>query len=196
MEQAQIEVDFSVGSLTLSSLPSGSLNFVEADSPVRKGNTDMIADFRRQGNEGRLSLSKEKVNQPFEDNNRYQVSLARNIPLTLNVKSAASDTELDLSQLEVTELRLDVDAGNCKVMMPSSVDTTNAYIKTDVANLEISIPEGVAARIQARTGLSALDINESRFPKRGDYYISDSFDTAQKRVYLEINSDVGRVQVK
>ncbi len=198
LEQAHIEIDFSVGSLIMSSLPLSSLNFVEADCKAGNGNVDMRVDFRRQGSEGTLYLSKEQVNSPFwnEDDNRCQVRLTRNIPLTLNVKSAASNSELDLSQLQVTELRLDMDAGNCKVMMPSSTNTVHAYIKADVANVEVNIPDGVAAKIQVDTDLSAFDINESRFPKQGDYYISDNFDTAQNRIYLEVESNVGRVQVK
>ena len=104
--------------------------------------------------------------------------------------------ELDLSQLKVTELRLDVDAGNCKLTIPSSAGATRAYIKADVANIELTIPDGVAAKIRLDTGLSTFDVDESRFPKQGDYYVSDHFDTAQNRIYLEIDSDVGRVQVK
>jgi len=198
LEQAQIEIDFTAESLTMTSLPPGSLNFVEADYQARNGNTGMRVDFRRQGSEGKLYLSKERDNRPFwdEGDNRWQVRLTRDIPLTLNIKSAASNKEVDLSMLKVTELRLDIDAGNCKVMMPSSKGTIYAYIKADVANVEVNIPDGVAAKIQVDTGLSALDMSESRFPKQGDYYISDNFDTTQNRIYIEIESDVGRVQVK
>ena len=89
-----------------------------------------------------------------------------------------------------------MDAGNCKLTMPSSAGTTHTYIKTDVANVEVTIPDGVAAKIKADTDLSALDVDESRFPKQGNYYISDNFDTAQNRIYLEIDCDVGRVQVE
>ncbi len=196
LAQAQIEIDFSLGSLTVSSLPSGSPNFVEADSPVR--NAGMRVDFHRQDSEGRLYLTKEGVASPFrdEEDNRWQVRLTRNIPLTLNIKSSVSDNELDLSQLKVTELRLDIDAGNCKVMMPSSTETVRAFIKADVANLKVAIPDGVAARIQADTDLSAFDINGSRFPKQGGYYISKEFETTQNRIYLEIDCDVGRVQIE
>jgi hypothetical protein len=198
LEQAQIEVDLTLGSLTMSSLPLGSLNFVEADSKVRNGNAGMRVDFRRQDSEGRLYLSEEHANLPFwnEDDNRYQVRLTRNIPLTLNIKSTVSDNELDLSGLKVTELRLDIDAANCKVTMPSSTETVNAYIDIDAANLEVDIPDGVAAKIQADTNLGSFDINGSRFTKQGDYYISEGFDTAQNRIYLEIDSDVSRVQIK
>lgn len=196
LEQAQVEIDFSLGTLTVNSLPPGSLNFVEADSTVR--NADMRVDFRRQDSEGKLYLTKEQGNVPFlnEGDNRYQVRLTRNIPLTLDIKSTVSDNELDLSELKVTELRLSIDAGNCKVTMPSSTETVNAYIEVDVGNLEVDIPDGVAARVQAKTDLGSFDIDGSRFQKQGDYYISEDFDTAQNRIYLEIDSDLSRVQVK
>jgi hypothetical protein len=198
LERAQIEINFTAGSLTVSSLPTGSLNFVEADSKVKNGNKDMRVDFRRQDNEGRLYLSKEQVNSPFwnEDDNRLQVRLTRNIPLTLNIKSTASDNELDLSELKVTELRLDVDAGNCKVTIPSSASITYAYIDVAVANLEVTIPEGVAAKFKSDVNLGNLQIDESCFPKKGDYYMSRDFESAENRVELEIDCDVGRVQVK
>ena len=198
MERAQIEVDFTAGDIHIGSLPPGSPNFVEVASEVRNSDGSMNVDFRQQDGVGTLRLSIGRVNRPFwgGDGIRWEVNFTRNIPLTLNIKSAVSNTELYLSELKVTELRLDVDAGNCKVMMPSSTGTTYAYIKSDVANVEVTVPDGVAAKIRLDTDLSASDVDESRFPKQGDYYISDNFDTAQNRIYLEIESDVGRVQVK
>lgn len=198
IERAQIEVDFTAGSITIGSLPPGSPNFVEADSEVRNRDGSMNLDFYRQNGEARLYLSTERANRRFwgEDGIRWEVRLARNIPLIINIKSAASNMELDLSQLKVTELRLDVDVGNYTVKMPSSAGTTRAYIKADVANIELTIPDGVAAKIRVDTDLSTFGVDESRFSKQGDYYISDHFDTAQNRIYLEIDSDVGRVQVK
>lgn len=198
LEQAQIEVDFSLGSLTMSSLLSDSPNFVEADLRVSDEKTSMSVDFRRQGSEGKLYLTKEQVSSPFwnEEDNRLQVRLTRNIPLTLNIKSTASDNELDLSELKVTELRLDIDAANCKVIMPSSTETVNVYIKIDVGNLQVSIPDGVAAKIQADTDLSSFDIDGSRFQKQDDYYISGKLDTVQNWIYLEIDGNLSRVQIK
>ncbi len=198
MEYAQIEVDFTAGSLTIGSLPPGSPNFVEAASEARNSHGSMNVDFHRQDGEGKLYLSTERANQPFwgGDGIRWDINLTGSIPLTINIKSAASNMELELSELKVSELRLDIDAGNCKVTMPSSADTTHVYIKADVANIELTIPDGVAAKIWADIDLSAFDVDESRFPKQGDYYISDNFDTAQNRIYLEIDCDVGRVQVK
>ncbi|GAI82961.1 unnamed protein product [marine sediment metagenome] len=196
IERAQIEIDFSAGSITIDSLSPTSPNFVEANSEVRNSQQTMKVKFHQQDGEGNLYLS--PANQQFwgEGGIRWEVSLTRNIPLAINIKSAASDMNLDFSKLKVTELRLDVDVGNYKVTMPSSAGTTHAYIEADVANIEVTIPDKVAARIQVDADLSATDIDKRRFPQQGDYYVSPDFDSAQNRIELEIDSDVGRVQVR
>ena len=196
IEHAQIEIDFSAGSITVGSLPPGSSNFVEADSEIRNSRNTMNVDFQQQDSEGRLYLS--TTNQQFwgEAGTRWEVRFTRNIPLAINVKSAASSMELDLRELEVTELRLDVDAGNYRVTMPSSAGTSNIEIEVDAANIEVTVPDGVAAKIQMDTTLSVSDVDKNRFPQQGAYYVSDNFDTAQNRIYLIIDCDVGRVQVR
>jgi len=198
IKRAQIEVDFTAGDVSIGSLPSSSLNFVEAAYGVKDGEGSINVDFHRRNSEGRLYLSTDGVDWRLwgEGRIRWEVNFTRNIPLALNIKSAASNMELDLSRLKVTELRLDVDTGNYKVTMPSSAGTTNIKVEADVVNMEVNIPDGVAARIKADTGLGAFVVDTTRFPKQGDYYISDNFDTAQNRVYLEIDCNVGRVQVK
>jgi len=198
LEHAQIEIDFTAGSLTVGSLASNSSNFVEIDSKTGNRDEGVSVDFSRQGSEGRLYLSTQPVNRRFwsEDGIRWEVNFTRSIPLVINIKAAANNMELALGELKVTEIRLDIDAGNYKVKMPSSAGVTHAYIEVDVANLEVTIPDGVAAKIKADVDLSAFDVDKGRFPQQDAYYVSDNFDTAQNRIYLIIDCDVGRVQVK
>ena len=196
LEHAQIQINFTAGSLTMDGLPASSPNLVEADSGTKNGN--MRADFRGQGSEGTLHLSTERVNRRFwnEAETNWEVGVTRNIPLTIDIKSAASNIHLDLSKLAVTELQMDIDAGNYRVNMPSSAGTTRAYIKADVANIEVSIPDGVAAKLKVDADLSAFEMDENRFPRKGDYYVSPDFESAENRVELELECDIGRVQVK
>ena len=196
LQSAQIEIDFTAGSLMLGSLHSGSPNLVEAISNVKDAGSDIRTDFRRQGSAGRLQLSTEHIKRRLHSETSWEVRLTRNIPLTIDVKSAVGNLDLDLRQLEVTELRMDVDAGSYAVKMPSSAGTTRAYIKADIANIEITIPDGVAARIKADVDLAAFDLDDSRFPKKGDYYMSDDFDHAENRIDVELDCDIGRVEIK
>ncbi len=192
IEHAQIEIDFTAGSITTGSLPPTSSNFVEVNSEVRNSHQTMNVDFHQQDGEGKLYLKSKQVNDVI----KWEVRFTRNIPLAINIKSAASNMELDLSELKVTELQLDIDAGNCRVKMPSSAGVTYAYIEVDVTNLEVTIPNGVAAKVKANVDLSVFDVDKSRFPKKGDYYMSQDFESAENRIELEIDCDVGKVEVR
>jgi len=198
VQQAQIEIDFTAGSLTINSLPAGSLNLVEVDSTLSNGETGIRVDFHRQDGQGSLHLSRERVDWPFwgKDENRWLVNLNRNIPLTVAVRFTASNANLELSQLQIVELRMDVDLGNYTVKMPSSAGTIHVYIKANLANLEVIIPDGVAVRLRADVDLGHLGVDESRFPRKGDYYVSPDFESAPKRIELELDCNLGRVQVK
>ena len=196
LESAQIQIDFTAGSLTIGSLPAASSNFVAANSGMRNG--DMRMSFQQQGSEGILHLSTEQTDRRFwdEDESSWDIRLTRNIPLKLEVKSAVGNLELDLSELKVTGLQMDIDAGNYVVKMPSVAGVTYATIKADITNLELTIPESVAAKIKIESDLTTFEVDESRFPKKGDYYISSNFESARNRVELELDCDIGRVQVK
>ncbi len=197
LEKAQVRIDFNAGTLKMSSLALNSPDLFEASSGEGKGPSGMKENFTMEGNTGILVLSKEAVGgaePPWgADGNTWQMNLTRNVPLTLNIKSAASNTELDLTQLNIPELNLEVDAGNCKVYMPY-LGITNASIKANVSNLEVTVP-GVASRIKVNNALSGLDINESIFHKQGDYYVSGDFTIAKTQLYLDIDSNVGRVKI-
>ncbi|MBI4304138.1 MAG: hypothetical protein HY665_07370 [Chloroflexi bacterium] len=194
MQSARVEVDFAAGSLTIRDLPSGSADLVKLEYEVRNGLKTMNIDFLQTGNEGQLRLT--IPGQPFGGRSgiMWKVAVARNVPITLNIKSAASNVYLELVQSKISELRLDIDASNGKLVMPS-LGTTRAFIKSDVTNLEIEIPRDVAARISLDTSITSTEVDK-RFPKRGDLYVSDNFDTASNRLELEIDADVGRVQIR
>lgn len=80
--------------------------------------------------------------------------------------------------------------------MPSSAGTTRAYIKADVANVEMTMPDGVAARLKADVNPGNFEVDESRFPKKGNYYVSEDFEIAENRIERELDGDIGRFQVK
>jgi len=96
----------------------------------------------------------------------------------------------------LTSLTLDVDAGNYSIILPSSTDFTSVDVDVNVANVEISVPDNVAARIWINGDLSLIDVDRGRFPQDGDYYQSPDYDSAANRVEIVINSDIGRVEVK
>lgn len=65
-------------------------------------------------------------------------------------------------------------------------------------SLDIAIWQygGVSAKIKTNTSLTALEVDERRFPRKGDFYVSPDFENAGNRVELELDCSLGRVLVK
>ena len=196
LQSARVEIDFAAASLKVGSLAAGSPNLVEATSELENGNGFLRADFSCQDSTGILRLSTERVDRQPWDETGGEVRFTRDIPLALDIRSSVGNLDLDLGQLKVVALLMDLDAGNYIIKMPSSAGTTVAYIKADVVNLEIIIPDGVAFRLKSDVDLSALEVDERRFPVSDGYHISPGFDSAENRIEMRLESNIGRVQVR
>ena len=196
LERGQVHVDLSAGSLTIDSLPVGSPDFATVAS--RLETNDLKVDFRAEEGEGVLSLDMARIDRrPREEVEReWDIRLSRQLPFTLEVSLAVTDSRLDLSELVITGLQMDVDLGNYIVEIPAAAGVTQVQIKASLANLEITVPDGVAARIKTSTALSVLEVDEGRFPREGDFYVSPGFENAVNRVELELDCSLGRVLVK
>lgn len=195
LQSAQVELELNAAELEVGSLTPGAANLVEAASTSESGGGFLKVSLYREGSTGRLYLSTARSDGEPWDEPEGEVKLSRDIPLTMNVRSAVGNLYLDLGELEVTELTMDLDAGNYTIRMPAA-GVTSARIKADVTNLEIIIPEGTALSLKADTDLSTLEIAEERFPGNGGYYVSSGFASAGNRIEVELESHIGRVQVR
>ncbi len=190
LRQAKIGISFAAGQLLVGSLSASSSSLVEANSLNRTG---IQVDFSAKDSVGTLELSREKGNSEINAEANWDVRLTRNIPLSLDIKSSASQTTLNLKDLSVTDLSLNANVGNFTVNLPTS---GQGVITANVANVEVNIPEGTAARIRNNAKLGAVEINERRFVRSGDYYTSTDFDTARNRVELQLECNLGHISVK
>ena len=119
----------------------------------------------------------------------WNFGLSQEVAWQLHFEMGASDTQVDLTDLNVTDLEVDTGASNTKITLPARAGHTHVDLSGGAASVLFEIPEGVAARIQVDSGLAAININRTRFPRVGDYYKSDNYETAENKV--DINADFG-----
>jgi len=195
LTSAQIDIDFGAGSLYLEGLPSLSPQLLAAD--FQGLYSSLNKDFRRSGGKGivKLSPTAGRVNFP-DQTQEWRLRLSPRLPLELAVKAGAADVNLDLASLTVTQLRIDLGAANGVVRFPREAGSTQATIKAGASSLTLEIPPGVAARIKPSLGLASLNIDESRFPHRDEYYVSSDFESASQRLDVSIDSGVSSITVR
>lgn len=125
----------------------------------------------------------------------WTLSLSPEIIIALDMEVGASRNILDLRNLRVTELRLSTGASASDIEMPANAGETRAWIRSGAASVNLCIPIGVAARINARGGLAGIKVDSLRFPRVGGVYQSLDFASAENRLDLDIETGVGSISV-
>lgn len=118
------------------------------------------------------------------------------VPLSLQVEAGAGEARLDLTELQVTDLRLQTGASSTSLTLPANAGHTRAKIEAGAASVTVRVPPDVAARIRAEGGLASINVDRNRFPREGGLYRSPDYDTAANKVDLHIEAGVGSIDVR
>lgn len=194
--RAKIEISFGAGDLKFDGL-AGSGNLLEASSEHRGSSTGINKEFSQSGNTGQLKLNVtgEARRLVWEKKDKWQLHFSQNIPLDIDFKSGLSNLDLDLRLLRVENLNLDIGASKLLLVLPA-FGISKVAIKSSMADVEIIVPPGKSARMKVEGGLSSSDVDEKRFPRVDEYYVSPDFNSNPNRVELEIGSGFSRIKIK
>lgn len=125
----------------------------------------------------------------------WNVRLNDRIPLELKVSTGASENTLDLSGLRVTDLKVSTGASKTHITLPAHAGHTDVKVSAGAASVSIRVPDGVAARIHASSGLGSVSVDGARFPLVGGVHQSPDYDTAANKADINISTGAGSVGV-
>ncbi len=188
--RARIEIDHGAGELLIRSHLVGG-NLLEG---TFAGGVDVRE--RREGDLLDVTLKANPWSFPWPRSGRldWSVTLARQVPLELALKTGASKTEADLSDLQVESLRIDTGASSTRVTIPGS-GRPQVRIHGGAAEIRVTVPGRMAARIEARGGLSNIRVDPLRFPFEDGVYRSRGYDEAPSRADIVIEAGAASVEV-
>ncbi len=192
--EAKIKFRHGAGRLHVHALPSGSANLL---SGTTVGRPDVSVE--RGDRRAKVRISAEHAGWGFPQATtgiNWNLGLNPDIPLKLDVKSGASEIDLDLENLKVVELSVDTGASSTTVTVPAAAGFSTVSIKGGMAALKVVVPQGVAVRIQLQTGMMGVQVDESRFPKSGDVYESLDYLNATNKVELRFEGGMGSVDIR
>ena len=125
----------------------------------------------------------------------WDVALNAGVPIALKLNLGANKSDLDLRDLNITDLNIDTGASDTKITLPSK-GHFRADLDLGAASLEIVVPEGLSARIHASLGAADMKVDASRFPRHDKYYQSPDYDTAANSVDMTIDAGAASIKIK
>lgn len=117
------------------------------------------------------------------------------VPLALRLETGAGEANVDLTDLQVTDLRLQTGASSTRLALPAQAGHTRVRIEGGAASISVRVPTGVAARIETSGGLASFSVNRDRFPRQGGVYQSPDYDTAENKIDLRVDIGAGSISI-
>lgn len=197
VERAEVELDIGVGKLELRG-QSDMAGLLIADLDLAPGD-EVSERIRVDGDVGRGRIASDRsfFSLPHifgGKGSEWDLQLNTRVRWDLDVNSGVGDVRLDLSELRVGEFNLDSGAGAVEVTMPRR-GTVNARVDGGIGDVRINLPEGVQARVRVDRGIGDLKIG-SRFNRRGDYYETEEFSSAESFIDLQVDIGVGSITIR
>ena len=164
---ANVRITDPVGRLEVSSGASGDM--------LLEGTTQMIGpmnlsqDYDVQSKHGSLNLST-KGEGPFAwwggmSEPLWALELTENVPLTLNTETAAGSLALDLTGLDVTELKATVAVGSLELTLDPQ-DEFEGRLENPIGRIRILVPAGTLVEFTMDTVISTANL-PAGFVKNG-----------------------------
>jgi hypothetical protein len=197
---AEVAIIFDVGRLQLDALPADSPFLVTGNLTYDERRADQVRQsYDKQGNVARYEIAAHgsSGNIPFGsrgEHNRWDLMLNRDVLMDLTIRTGVGTSELDLSLLNLSDLSINTGVGQTTIIMPGQ-GQVNGVINGGVGELIIQIPDGIAARIDVKTGLGSSQVTGD-FEQNGSVYTSPGYETAVDRLDLELRAGIGQVTVR
>jgi len=222
----KIEIAFPAGRASIKALEAGAPNLFEAalryigeyDFDVRGGAERVIRLRQKSGAAEDLGAMAVKARDL-----RWDIALARNLPMQLRLAAGVGAAHIDLSGLRIDALELVSGVGQVALTLPArqrvaaeiraGVGMTEvtipagAYgaldIKGGLGSLHLTLPTGTAARVEARAGMGTIDLPASFVSVSGEkqaksirvWQTADYADADQKLI-MRYTGGVGRFRME
>lgn len=123
--------------------------------------------------------------------------LTNEVPISMKFDGGASSLDFDFTDTKLDFLGMDMGASSLTLKLPANAGRTLVDVESGAASIDITIPQGVAARIRIEQGASAQNIDSSRFPQVMDgMYQSPDFDSAENRVEINLEGGANSVTIR
>lgn len=213
--RARIELDMDYGELILGTAtgsapvgtPTAGATLMDATFTYEDDDWRPSVEYAVAGDEGTL-----RVNQPsdlddisFSDlddiaggdiDNRWDIRLAPNVPLDLDIDVSAGETELHLGGLDLHALDVNAGVGTVELDFAETTLTRDLDATVDATGgkITIKVPADLPVRISADTDLG--DIDADGFDREDDAFVTPAYADAATALRLEVDNTAGEIDLE
>lgn len=121
--------------------------------------------------------------------NNWDLALTKEVPISLKVETGASDTNLDLRGLKLSNLTIDAGVGRTKVDLREEWEESfDVNVTMGVGESTIILPRDVGVKVHAEKGIGATNF-QGLVEQDKNIYVNEAFHTAD--TIITVNAEIG-----
>ena len=175
IKRAEINIKAGAGSINITSASQGEV----AKANLESNFTDLIEQSSVISDRQIIDFSMGTKSNWWTSHikNVLGISLTRDLPLTLNVETGATQTNINMSQAKLTAMNLKIGASSLVIRLGDKQDVAAVNIESGVSSITIQIPTASGVQLKIDGGLSSnhladlTEVSEKTF-ESPDYNIS------------------------
>jgi len=191
---ASVQIEMNAGELTLA---GGSAHLLEADFRYNVDAWEPQVAYDVTGAQGTLAVTQGDSGLPVGDAlvNIWDLRLGAGVPLELAVNLGAGESDLDLSALELTGVRVETGAGTVHIDLRGDWDhDVTAVIRGGAGELRVTLPSAMGVRVTTDTAL--VNVTATGLTRDGDTYVNPAYGAAPYTLGVDIEAGVGAVDLQ
>jgi uncharacterized protein DUF2154/cell wall-active antibiotic response 4TMS protein YvqF len=176
-------------------ISAGGPALVDANFDYVESDGDPQVTYTVAGGLGQLDITQSQQTVHFgATNDSWQLRFANNVPLDLTLDTGAGQTRLDLSGIDLTNLKVNQGVGQLDVDLrgPRTTDL-DAEIEGGVGQATIRLPQDVGVRVHADGGLGTISAHG--LTRDGDDYVNDALGKSPATIRLKVDGGVGTIDL-
>jgi hypothetical protein len=144
---------------------------------------ELVVD--QQGDGNKLPAGREVINE-------WNIRLKEAVPLDIEIRTGAGQSELDLSSLDLSALHVHTGAGTTSLDLSGNWDhDLTATIEGGVGEISVKLPAEMGVRANMDTALVSVTANGLMKDENG--YVNQALGTAPHTLTLNLQAGVGSV---
>jgi hypothetical protein len=128
--------------------------------------------------------------------NEWNLKITEDVPVDLVVNAGASDTDLDLKGIELSNLEVKAGVGEITVDLGGDwKESFDARISSGVGKMTVILPKDTGVSIHSDKGIGSASF-EDLISKGNGVYVNEAYEDAKVQIDLDADIGVGEVTFK
>jgi hypothetical protein len=191
---ANVTIEMSAGKLTVA---GGADQLMQASFRYNVEDWQPQVAYNVSGSQGELVVDQQGRQDALVGPNvvnEWDIRLSEGVPMDVEIHTGAGESNLDLSTLDVSTIRVEIGAGETNLDLSGNWDhDVNGDISGGVGKLTVRLPAEIGVRVNAETGLG--NVTTSGLTQQGGGYVNQAYGSAPYTLNLDITAGVGAIEL-